>query len=273
MNDRTQQKFEQVRQMLAGRFGKAFEFRRLGQVFDEDLDVEYTEKNGDLLIPLRINRAYLGTAVIIDGANMTREAHQQICQLVRLVLEPDLYSSFLERAEGNIQAEVNPARESLPNIRELANGSLNPTRAVLTSNLVYFRGHDVQRTRKSGMLLHELTGRWAFVPWTDIEADISSVEDLRRLGAVTLFCHDILSVKEKHQEILSAFSKPQKSEDEPLVIIGGGWSITALKARAREFNGNFLEALVKNSLDLDRTPLSESGLREVLEIMYLRHDG
>lgn len=270
MNDNHEQKIEQIRQMLASRYGKGFEFRRLGEVSERDLSADYISRGEDLLIPLRIKSSYLGTAVVTQGAALEDENHKQISQLIRLILEPSLYSSYLERTESNLRAEVSetlsgviPLTAQEPS--EPANGS-----SRLTSNLVYFRGHDTQRTRKAALLLHEMTGRWAFVPWNDIAPDIESVADLRRLGSVTLFCDSVDQITLEQQKILSAFRNPARSSDEPLVIVAGGSSITSLREAPERFDAGFLESVVTHSLDLNRTPLSESGLREVLAIMYVR---
>lgn len=273
MNDNQDQKFEQIRQMLATRYGRGFEFRRMGDASENDLSADYIARGEDLVIPLRINSSYLGTAIIPQGASLDAENHQQISQLIKLVLEPSLYSAFLERTENNLRAEMNQVAPEIVPIHGRNSSESLSTRPRLTSNLIYFRGHDVQRTRKAALLLHEMTGRWAFVPWSDIEKDISTAMDLKRLGSVTLFCENIEQMSLAHQKILSTFGHPGKSADEPLVIIGGAASITSLREDAEHFDPAFLESLVTQSLDLNRTPLSETGLREVLEIMYVRDEG
>lgn len=270
-NDNSMNKLKQI---LASRYGKGLELRPLTDVSDESLAGAGHSmfKGTDLHIPLRVRDSYLGTAVVPSAEDLSDDSRNQISQMVRMVLEPALYRDYLERRENNLRSL---AEEDLDasNLRmfdgdgdgEIAAESIE--RPKLLSNLVYFHGHDGQRIKRAALLLHEMTGRWAFAPYADMKSNIHEVADLVKLGPLTLYIEDVRSLDQTTQDLLTEYLSIPRSAQCPLILIGGDVPPDDLGS-----NGPISPAIAAeisiNSLELDRIPLTEKSLQEVLKLMF-----
>ncbi|MBX3041240.1 MAG: hypothetical protein KF789_11095 [Bdellovibrionaceae bacterium] len=271
------QTIEKLKQLLSNRFGKGLELRRLADVNHLTGDGGVIVRERDLYIPLKIENAYLGTAVIPKGADLSPESHLQIAQVVRMVLEPSLYKDYLERAEHNLRFTEKAPTPALHLLDEDSfeiedEEPISPDLPKLVSNLVHLHGHDAHRIKKAALLLHEMTGRWAFAPLIDLGEQISSSEDLIKLGAMTLFIEDIETLDEKCQQIILEYVSSPRSSQDPLLVTGslkGSHEIS----ESSQILSDLKDELLVNTLELDRAPLTEKGLKEVLTLMFFEAKG
>lgn len=266
-----------LKQLLASRFGKGLELRPLTDVSDEESagGGGHSLKGVDLHIPLRVRDAFLGTAVVPSVGDLSAENKVQISQMVRMVLEPALYRDYLERREDNLRSLSEESLDSsnlkvfgapeAPELEDDAEATIQQPH--LLSNLIYFHGHDTQRARRAALMLHEMTGRWAFAPFEDLSANIHSVLDLVKLGAMTLFVSDVNALDPKTQDMLVDYLSVPRSAESPLILIAGSADPEELTRQGRLSPAIMAEISI-NSLELDRIPLKEKSLRDVLQLMF-----
>ncbi|MBX3033765.1 MAG: hypothetical protein KF865_07535 [Bdellovibrionaceae bacterium] len=272
---------EKLRQILASRFQKSFELRQLiGLNATIPGERGFSLKGSDLYIPLNVKDAFLGTAVISGGASLDGEQHLQIAQIVRMVLEPTLYREYLERREGNLRILAESPElttdnlsvfnePALPGLDE-AGGELKKPKLI--SNLLHLQAHDPQRLKKAALLLHEMTGRWAFVPYADLNHGLHSLEDILRLGALTIHIDGIENLPVYMQEVILEYVSSPRSQEDPLFVTSSPRTLDDL-AEAPELLPAFRDEITTNALELDRSPLTEHGLREVLALMFFEAQG
>ncbi|HRO67254.1 MAG TPA: hypothetical protein PL182_06805, partial [Pseudobdellovibrionaceae bacterium] len=220
----------------------------------------------------------LGTAVIPKGASLSPESHLQIAQVVRMVLEPSLYRDYLERAENNLRLAEEPPVLSIRLLDEEntfeseETENFSPELPKLVSNLIHLHGHDAHRIKKAALLLHEMTGRWAFAPLMDLGEQIESCEDLRKLGAMTLFIEDVEALSERFQWILLEYVSNPRSSQDPLLVTGSLKGSHEIH-ESPSILSDLKDELLVNTLELDRAPLTEKGLKEVLTLMFFEAKG
>lgn len=267
-----------LKQLLANRYGKGLELRPLTDL-NAGASAGHWLKGIDLHIPLRVQDAFLGTAVVPAAADLSQDHMQQISQVVRMVLEPALYKDYLDRCEDNLRSlsdenlDVSNLKlfgEPLPPIIETpAEESLESPRLI--SNLVHFHGHDSQRIKKAALLLHEMTGRWAFAPLSDLAHGIATVEDLLRLGSMTLLVEDVGLLDERLQKILVEYLENPHGDSDPLIVTGSPVAVEELHRLT--VDPLLRDEISVNCFELDRAPLTEKGLREVLALMFFKVKG
>lgn len=262
--DSQDQTMSKLRELLSKRFGKNLELQRLIDVSEIEKEGGTLVRRSDLLIPLRIENAYLGTAVIPTGADLSDEHRLQVAQVVRMILEPKLYRDFLETTENNLQKASEEAEEEI----EKKSSAQGP---VLLSHLIHLHAHDPQRIKRSALVLHEMTERWAFAPLSDVAHQVETASDLRKLGAITLFVEDVETLSEKLQTTLLDFLELPKQKDDPLIITASSKGPQEL-LKVPSLLESFVEELTVNTLELDRISLSERGLREVLNLMFFQEE-
>lgn len=257
-----------LKQILASRYGKGLELRPLTDVSEESSDKGHSVRGTDLYIPLRVKDAFLGTAVVPDAEELPTDSKHQISQMVKMVLEPSLYSAFLERREDNLRLLSEGAVDA-SNLKIFGQPEpptvLPPMKPRLMQNLVHLHGHDSQRTRKAAFVLHEMTGRWAFAPWKDMCQGLMTVTDVIRLGAMTLFIEDVTTLTSDEQTLLVDYLAHPRSENDPLIVTASCASPEETSTKVAPALG---DELLASALDLDRSPLSERGLREALSLLF-----
>jgi hypothetical protein len=269
-----------LRQILASRYGMGLELRTLTDVSEDDSNNGLLLKGLDLHVPLRVQDAFLGTAVVPSGADLSFENKLQVAQVIRMLLEPVLYRTYLDRQESNLKS-LGEEKLETDNIRLFTEIAPTPIGEVtfepedfnpLVSNLIHVFGHDGQRIKKAALLLHEMTGRWAFVPFSDLSQGLESIDDLIRLGSLTLFVENIEDLPEKSQNLLMDYVSTPRSSVAPLVVTGSSMNLDQL-SNSTKLSGAFRDEVQVNSLDIDRAPVTERGMREVLSLMFLRARG
>lgn len=272
-NGRDEKTITKLKQMLASRYGKGLELRSLTSVSLEESVQGHALRGQDLLIPLRIQDAFLGTAVVPSAGDLSSESRQQITQMVRMILEPALYRDYLERRENNLRSLAEEGLDTTnlrvlnevpvpEEIEQRRSGQLQ-----MNVSLVHLHGHEQQRIKKAALLLHEMTGRWAFVPFNDIKKDLNTVSDLLNLGAMTLLIDDVQNLDGDAQKLVLEYLSVTRSDRHPLFVTGSTMSLEEV-AQAGGLLAEFKDELMATSLELDRAPLSEKGLREVINLMF-----
>jgi len=271
---------ERLKQILSSRYGKGLQIRQLMDLAELGSEEVFT-RGRDLHIPIRVNGAVLGTAVVPSADDLNAEKRQGVAQLVRMVLEPAMYKWYLDQKEANLQ-EINKAQpdfenvrlfgESLPSIEDLLKEDEDiPAKGPgsdLVSHLIHLEGHSEQANKKVALQLHELTGRWAFVPFNDIKGQLHSAQDIAKLGAMTIFIENAETLNAAEQELLMDYIADEREQDEPLIITSSSLKLGELSRAS--LDDKLVDELSVNCFEVDRAPLTAQGLREVLELFFMK---
>lgn len=274
---------DRLKDILASRYGKGLQVRQLTDLNEKGSSQKNIYLRGsDLHIPLSTNEAFLGTAVIPSATDLDEEKKEAIAQLVRMVLEPAMYRWHLEQRENNL-LEVSKAHlnvenlqlfgEPLPNIEELEKDLIEMDAQIdkseLISHLIHLEGAHETSNKKVALQLHDLTSRWAFVPFNDIKGQLHSSEDICKLGAMTIFIEHIENLNDPEQELLLEYLAEERSAEEPLIISSSRLTLAQL-ADLESLKPHLKDEIEVNNFEVDRAPMTLQGLKEVLELFFLK---
>ncbi|MGZ3773555.1 MAG: hypothetical protein ACXVCY_00885 [Pseudobdellovibrionaceae bacterium] len=266
-----------LKQILASRYGKGLQIRQLMDLSDNELGDLFTRGN-DLHILIRTNGAVLGKAVIPSAIDLNIEKRNAVAQLVRMALEPAMYKWYLETKESNLE-NITKAQYALDNIhvfgdRVLSENFLNEDDELnespineLNSVLIHLEGCNETINKKVALTVHDLTPRWAFVPFSDIKVQLHSAQDIAKMGAMTIYVENVETLNPAEQELLTEYISEQYS-DGPLIITSSAIELKNFKQDL--LNKELINSLSENCFEVDRAPLSNQGLKEVLELFFAK---
>ncbi|WP_373998519.1 hypothetical protein [Bdellovibrio bacteriovorus] len=270
-----------LKQILASRYGKGLQVRQLMDLAELSAEDVFT-RGRDLHIPIRVNGSILGTAVVPSADDLNAEKRQGVAQLVRMVLEPAMYKWYLDQKESNL-LELSKANltldnvalfgeDPLPSIDEILSDTeldLNEGLATeLISQLIHLEGRSENTNKKVALQLHEITGRWAFVPFNDIKGQLHSAQDIAKMGAMTIFVENVEKLNAAEQELLMDYIAEERSSEEPLIITSS--SVTLDELTRSDLASDLVDELSVNCFEVDRAPLTTQGLKEVLELFFMK---
>jgi hypothetical protein len=263
-----------LKQLLSSRYGKGLELRRLMDLSKLRADSEPIIQGNDLYIPIVVQTQFLGTAIIPHGWELSSEKKKSVTELVRMVLEPKLYTEFLERRETNLQSvgsytfstsNLNLFGDSEDYEREGQDFTSGESQMLVTS-LLHLQGHDNSLIKKIALQIHDFSARWAFVPFADVCPDLHTDMDICNLGGMTLFVENVETLTPEHQALLVEYLKSPRSLSEPLILSSSTLSLKNLCSRL--VNTALAEDIQTSHLEVERAPLSSVMLRELLDLFF-----
>lgn len=271
---------ESLRNILSQKYGKTLFIRQLCDLSALKSSDRPFIKGNDLHIPIQRNGSYLGTAVVPSAHDLAEAKQSDLSEMVKMVLEPSLYNWYLEQRENNIRelskvdVELDNVRvlgDSLPDEDELSLEELNEKHSSsLVSHIVHFFGQNSTNIKKAALQLHELTGRWAFVPFESIKGQLHSSLDIARMGNMTIFIEEVANLNKSEIELITTYLEQDVHVDTPLIITASKESIGNL--RNSEIDPNFVDELEISEFEMERAPLEHNRLKEVLELYFLRDE-
>lgn len=269
-----------LKKLVASRYGKSLEIRQLMDLSGMGEENKMWLHGRDLHIPIQVNGSLLGTAVVPEADDLDSSGQSDLAQMIQMILEPTLYSWYLERKENNLSQlasaqfsteNIQLFGEKLPDIEEIDEEIRQAAiaRPQLVSNFIHLEGKNSLMVKKAALQLHELTHRWGFVPFADIRSQLNSSLDLAKMGAMTIFIENIETLDLEGQELLLEYVSASRSDEEPLVVSTSAMSLKDLKATA--LHSHLIDEMEVNAFEVDRTPLSHGKLKEVLELFFLKN--
>jgi hypothetical protein len=267
---------EKLKGILKSRYGLGLKVVSMVDSSTIDMTLQRAVlQNGSLQIPIISRDKYLGLAVM-DGAHSITEGDQHaVSEIVRLVLEPALYSFYLKR-----QLETSAVQVLPDNVISLQNYSGKTTsiskddqwlhnRPEFSSSIILLESGNPHKTSRVALQIHEIGERWALVNFKEMRENIKNIQDLRSLGPMTLFVDDVLVLNQAEQQILAEFSLEANPMTEPLILIGSTKSILDLMDQ-RQVTEVLAHHLMRNRIELDRLPMDFPTMREALELLLDR---
>ena len=238
---------EELNDMIMSRYGKGLSIRRLAGV-GQELTSETSLRGEDLYIPIFVKDIFLGYGLVHEARDLSFEDQSQVTRLVRMILEPHLYTQHLERTISNIEIEKS----------EVENGV-----AETKAKGLFIFGSQAKLVQKTALEIHELSENMAFLPFQDISKQINTLHDIEALDSMTLVVDLEKDLSPLHQNLLADFTK--SSTNGPLVIF------VASKASAHlHLENKLTETLKTLEFAVDRLPLDKHAMSEVLEMLYFK---
>lgn len=224
---------------------------------------------GDLRIPIIARDKYMATAIVPGANSLTATDHTAIAEMVRLVLEPALYSWHLKQTEFNSQ--LNKTEETLSNIGvpdQILEEEVS-SRLLFSTSLFLLESSNPHLIPRAAVQIHEIGERWAYLKYSDIRSQITCGKDLQELGSMTILVEDILQLSPAEQALLADFAQQADTQTEPLILVGSTTRIDDLAERDM-VDLRLLEHLQLHRLDLDRMPKNFGLMRDTLELILDR---
>jgi hypothetical protein len=263
-----------LRGIIQDRYGLGIDLRFIqGVSSGNKLERDSFEFEGHVHFPIMVADRLLATAVIENGSRLSQHEQRTAGELIRLFLEPELFSKYLEQVTSNYEAEGKAAQQDSDesNLVQLNRKSVwepesQSGNKSLSSNLFVFESPNNKMLFRLASNIHELSGRWAFLNIKDIKSGISNAEDLRSLGTITLFIDDLSQLEVKFQELLAEVLLSSQPDQEPLFIVGSTSPIQTL-IDENLISPKLSKLLQTYVMDAERLPKDPRLLQESLEIM------
>lgn len=259
-------------EMVLQKFGKDISYRSI-KLIDEALKATVQEGfysfGDDLIIPLKLKDADLGDVVVRRGSFLNEKQKNEIAELIKLLVEPKVYSLQLIRAEENLK---NSQKKSLTLVNKQSVISLYQAEKFqkqTLSNIILLKSHTELTRNKVALKIHEMTERNLFVHLYDILFTLKTKEDIKSLSDVTVYVDDIESVPYEVLTLLQEYFDLNEV-DGPLFLVGSSLSTEFIQQK------NWPEGIKKDLLafyfDIDRVPLSQQTNEDILELLFFKLD-
>ncbi len=250
--------------LISSRYGKGLSLSFLNDMDSRELSkMQPALVDGALKIPIIYHDKYLGTATIADAHDLSREEHTHICYLVKMILQPVLYNQFVLQ-KPNAPAEIS-SQNVIPLFKDFVEEAPSLTRQFET-HLIFLESSSELLLHKVSGLIHELSQRWAFIPFHSVSRSVKTPADLASLGEVTLIFSAKDFQEESCQHLILEHAKLSLTTPSPLFIVQSLQPVKefALKAGIR---AEVLDALQKNQIQCDRLPRDLDQMIEALELL------
>lgn len=250
--------------ILQTRYGKGLRVSFMQEVSTLEVEEDsFLLYRGDLHIPIQVNDKYLATAIVEQGADLGETEIETVSQLVRLFLEPEVFNWYVEQASHNSKTEIT---KDVVSLFEPFQMRPEKTGTQITNNIVCLQAENPALIPRLAHNIHELSQRWAYLSFSDIQSQIQKPEDFKALGALTLLIDDILLLSPDMQSLLYQAVSNSKPSEEPLFIIGCTSNLESLEAQGMIHSG-LAKVMKANHLEAERLPRDPKLLQESLEIM------
>jgi hypothetical protein len=270
-----------LKSILKSRYGKGLEITTMVDSEEIPRDEGCLMRGTSLLIPVMASGHYLATAIIPKADTLSDSDRHAVSQLVRMILEPEFYSWYLDQMTHNSLyapsssdniISLNPAfdmRESLLDSYPESDGRFSgPTTEALvqSTSVLFLEAKTPMQIQKIAVDIHEVSERWAYLRFQDVKDQILSVQNLLELGSLTLFIDDILNIGDFHREILASYFQHPHTGQEPLILIGSSTSLQDLLSNDM-LHPDLARILESHRLEVDRLPRTRDLFREAIEMV------
>lgn len=256
-------------QLIEEKYGKTLQFRSL-KLIDGKGKSAY-QHGDDYIIPLSLKNYDLGDVVVSRGSFLDDQQKAEVVDLIKFLVEPQIYNQHLKNAEQNILSQKSAQIENDSKIVKLF-PQISDTKKTL-SKLIHLKSHVEQTRTKVALKIHEMSGRNLFVRLNDVISTMSSVDDLLSLNDTTILIEDIETISTSMMEILESFLAKSADLDQdagPLVLVGSSLTMEAIEEKS--WNSRLKNDLLGFYFDIDRVPLSQQTSKEILELLFFEID-
>jgi hypothetical protein len=263
--------------ILKSRYGKGLEITTMVDSDEIPRGEGCLLRGNSLLIPISANGHYLATAIVPKADDIQESDRQAITHLVRMILEPEFYSWYLDQMthnslhshsliDTNIDTNIVSLHLPLELGADLPDETLFNEDADGGTHVLFLEAASPAQIQKIAVDIHEVSERWAYLRFQDIKDQILSVQNLAELGSLTLFVDDILNIGDFHREILVSYLQHPHSVQEPLILIGSSTSLRDLLSHDM-LHPDLARLLESHRLEVERLPRTRDLFREAIEMV------
>ena len=259
---------EKLKGIIKHRYGKVLSIQSMLEASDitsgED---SFFVKKQSLHIPIQVHDHYFATAVVADADQLPTSDQLAISYMVRMVLEPEFYNWYLSQTANNVQNfKESDNVVSIFTPHDLTEDELPWEDSGLLEHLICLEAKNPNLIPRLSYEIHDVSGRWAFLKYNDIQNQVASVDDLLALGNLTLMIEDVLQLAPAHREIITQYIAHKSTGERPLLIIGTSSHIESLEEQGL-LEESFAQILADHRLEAERLPRDSKLLQQTLEIM------
>lgn len=240
---------EKLNDMIKDRYGKGFSIRKLAAV-EAEASTEMVIRGDDLYVPIYVKDIFLGFGMVHEARDLTLEQQKHVSKLIRMIMEPELYSQHLERTINNLEIEKT---------------SVTDTDEEDHKKLIFVFGQQPTRVQKISMEIHEVSNNWSLLPIQDISSQLKSATDIVALNGSTLSVNLELGLNTELESVILEYLK-QDLSGALLIFSAARPSYQLLEAKL--ISAEMHSHLMKHEFSVDRLPIEKNMLKDVLEMMY-----
>ncbi|MFN8944745.1 MAG: hypothetical protein ACK5WZ_08980 [Pseudobdellovibrionaceae bacterium] len=244
------------------------------------MDMSNDGIENDLVLPVVYKDIWLSQVRIKNGQYLGRFDQHQISHFVELQLAPSLYKQLLDLQLNNLKTVTQQEFETQG--LQLFGGQNESQEAYFEENrqqsfaegykepfTICLYGKDGFRHRKIANEIHHLLShRWALVNYKDIAADITHIDQIFDLGAMTLYVDHVQNFEVRDIDLLNQYLikkhgdfKPR--QETPLFIFSG------------KTKDEFKTILNSITLEIDQDycfrtenwPMKSEQIRDILDLL------
>lgn len=259
-------------ELVKEKFGRRLSYRPIKLISDNTETVNndnFYSLGEDLIIPLKIKSSNLGDIIISHGSMLEPQQKNEISALLKLLIEPKIYSIQLKRTENNLQHAKTRALSLVDSNSVVPLRRSEKFKKMTLSQIILLKSHTELTCNKVALKIHEMTERNLFVHLDDILSSLTSVEDLKTLTDVTIYIRNIELLSKTTLAMLQDYLD-LNLQDGPLFLVGSSLSLEAIEQLV--FAENLKKELLGFYFDIDRVPLSQQISAEILELLFFRLD-
>ncbi len=251
----------QIQEMVSSRFGKTFELNKLTNIITSREVVTHSVEGSTLRIPLTTQHHFLGTGIVYPISDLSEAELGTVSDLVRTLLEPTLYRSYLERQEENLIAQIesrtatDPAFDFVTEADQCAN-----TR----KKLLILYGPDSKASFKFALKIHEQIQGWAFVNFKDIRSNIKTQKDLEELGSMTIFVDTYEDMTAEELQLIRTYIEESERSD---VALDGPFILFSISEPFGRPLDTDREWILAHLLRMRILPLNSDLQDEIIDMM------
>ncbi|MEK6628504.1 MAG: hypothetical protein AABY53_07750, partial [Bdellovibrionota bacterium] len=222
-----------VSEFVKDKFGKNLKYRSIKLISDNAVAVNrdsFYSVGEDLIIPLKLKNYDLGDVIVSRGSFLDDKQKTEVMDLVKLLVEPKVYSLQLKQTEENLQ---NSKANTLSIVNSNSVRSINrfeKFNKLTISQIIFLKSHTELTCNKVALKIHEMSERNLFVHLKDIISTLSSKEDFKTLTDATIYINDIESLSKTTLNLLQDYLELNYASG-PLILIGSSLSLEALQQR------------------------------------------
>ncbi len=240
---------EKLNDMIKDRYGKGFSIRKLAAV-EAEASTEMVIRGDDLYVPIYVKDIFLGFGMVHQALDLSLDQQKHVSKLIRMILEPELYSQHLERTIHNLEIEKTMTAEAEHHDHK---------------KLIFVFGHQAIRVQKISMEIHEISNNFSLLPIQDISTQLKSGADILALSGSTLSVNLELGLSLDLEKVILDYLKQDQS-GALLIFTSSRPSYQLLEAQL--ISSEMHEFLKDHEFSVDRLPIEKNMLKDVLEMMY-----
>lgn len=254
-----------LKDILKDRYGKNLRVQFMQEVSSLTIEEDtFLLSRGDLHVPIQVNDKFFATAVVEDGADLKDDERELVSQLVRLFIEPEVFNWYIDQTTNNLKSSGAP--DNVVSLHSKESPTLSQDRPAAATNVLCLQTNNPNLIPRMARNIHDISERWAYLKFSDVEGELKSVEDFKSLGPMTLFIEDILQLSPEKQDLLLSYLSDSIPSQEPLVIVGASTPVEDLEHQ--EMVSSSLGKILKaHRLEVERLPRDPKLLEETLEFM------